>query len=261
MYLGLVYNITGRDRLAEQAMRKAVTDNPERGEVHQHLAQHYYMQGRLADGLRVLKPALKIQDRQRRLGDRDPQIRAGLIPQTGAHATHGMLLLAMGRTKQARAALQKELDQARSLVHFWRDTVAVQTLIALSHAHRRLGNAKQAAAVRKKGVAALGAMLKPMRDPSFPLTNTVEGLIVFEPKLVLSLLDRWAKPSPLFDDYYSLLRAAAHLRLGHKARAARLYKQSLRTKQKEFRCGSEASYKRFRSQFAAADRHRASTKK
>ena len=49
--------------------------------------------------------------------------------------------------------LQKELDQARSLVDFWRDTVAVQTLLALSHAHRRLGDAKAADRLRKRGEA------------------------------------------------------------------------------------------------------------
>jgi len=256
MYLAVVHNICGKDRQAEQVLRRAIAHNRGVGDLHLQLAQLLLARGLVTEGLAAIAPALKIQDRQRRLGDRDPQVRLGALPVAGAHTVHGLLLLSSNRLPEARKELELELAQSRTLVHFWRNSVAVQTLVALGHVHRRLGERAQADKAFARGRKSLETMVKGLADACFPLTSSVEPLIVFEPQLVLDVLRRWAKPNPMFDDHYRTLRAAAIHRLGRPAEAKKLYDEALAKSQPFMRQSIRVAYGRFLSQFSAVDAYR-----
>jgi tetratricopeptide (TPR) repeat protein len=94
--------------LLEQAI---VLDRSRSGEILRQLAELSVLSGQLALADRSSERLLAFQEEEERLGPRALSQRAGVAPTRGAHMMRGSVLLRLGRTDEARAELQRDLEE------------------------------------------------------------------------------------------------------------------------------------------------------
>lgn len=256
-FLAMTYGIAGQDELCEQTYQQAIQHSPGFGHYQVNLASLLLASGRLVDALKSVAPAIVIQDRQRRLGQRAPQLRMGSPPVLAAHATRGYVLLAMNRPEEARRELLREIDQNRGMAYVLREAVTIHALFGLGIASRMLGQRRRAKQAFVRAEQAWTKALKTLGRTATGLTAVVETIAVFEPRRALRLIGQWTPPTEMDRLFLLVARVVAMQLAGQRKAAKRLLDQTLAAEKRPLiKRGINANYARYQGLIRAIEQHR-----
>jgi hypothetical protein len=199
--------------------------------------------GQLDVALVEIDRAVAIQDRQHRLGDRDPDLRRGVPQVIGAHAQRGFILLLLGRAQDALAAFSAEQAQLGTRATFYNPVVIMQVQFGRAGAHRALGQEAEAASTLVKAREALEGMLRLIKNPNFSIYNMVGGILPWVPDALLDAALRRIRTDLPHASLAELLRAAGLHRRGRKADADAHLARTLASARPERRAALEVLYR------------------